>query len=127
MLIDDSPEERNLFGEILDLIDESINYIPFATAQTALAYLENSTNQPDYIFLDVNMPGMDGLECLREIKMLKKAKHVPVIMYSTAHPSVYMQSAFALGASQCLAKKVSILESVDEISAIIQHLEKEKH
>ena len=37
---------------------------------------------PDYIFLDLNMPGMDGLKCLDEIKKTKELHNVPVILYS---------------------------------------------
>jgi CheY-like chemotaxis protein len=122
-LIDDSPEERKLFGETLNLIDESLNYQYASDGPAALHYLENTAILPDYIFLDVNMPGMDGLECLGRIKKITKAKNIPVIMYSTAHPSTYQTMAFALGATKCIAKTASIFDSCNYIASIIQSQE----
>jgi CheY-like chemotaxis protein len=120
ILVDDSLFERDLFGETLNIIDETINYIPFSSGQTVLHYLENTKTLPNYIFLDIRMPGMDGLECLRHIKSQSRTKDIPVIIYSHAHPSTYQTLAFAFGASSCLSKSTSILESINQISSFIK-------
>jgi CheY-like chemotaxis protein len=53
---------------------------------------------PSIIFLDINMPGMDGWQCLKQFKNTQTVKDIPVIMYSTSSFQHEIDKAFELGA-----------------------------
>lgn len=83
-LIDDDADDREMFQEALNEIDSKIEYFTAASGEEGLKMLDTGEFIPTYIFLDLNMPKMDGWECLREIKKRPHLKHVPVIILSTA-------------------------------------------
>ncbi|MBB4801552.1 CheY-like chemotaxis protein [Flavobacterium nitrogenifigens] len=69
-------------------------------------YLENSDLEifPDVIFLDLNMPRKNGIECLIEIKENEKLKHLPVIIFSTSLDSEIVNNLYQKGASYYIRK-----------------------
>lgn len=69
---------------------------------------------PDIIFLDVNMPIMNGLQCLAEIKKLPHLKHVPVIMLTTSCSQECRETANGLGANM-VAEKPNEYENLRKI------------
>ena len=92
-LIDDDADDRESFEVALNEIDSKIEYLTAASGEEGLRMLDGSEIIPSYIFLDLNMPKMDGWECLREIKKRPQLKHVPVIILSTAE---WLQDRLAL-------------------------------
>ncbi|MBT1704861.1 response regulator [Chryseosolibacter indicus] len=101
---DDDPEDCELFNEALQQIDPAIKSIIAKDGREALAYLQNSRDLPDYIFLDINMPLVDGKKCLIEIKKDFRLKQVPVIMYSTTSDTNEIREYYKLGAHDFLIK-----------------------
>src|SRR4051812_39821403 len=102
--IDDDPEDIEIFSEAIKKIDSSIQCITSTHAIQALETLKNLKHSPDYIFLDINMPLMNGKECLTEIKKVSALKETPVIMYSTSTNTNEIKECYALGASDFLIK-----------------------
>ena len=92
-LIDDDADDRESFEIALNEIDSKIEYMTAASGEEGLRMLDKSEIIPTYIFLDLNMPKMDGWEVLREIKKRPHLKHVPVIILSTAE---WLQDRLAL-------------------------------
>lgn len=92
-LIDDDADDRESFEIALNEINPNIEYITAASGEEGLRMLDKSEIIPTYIFLDLNMPKMDGWEVLREIKKRPHLKHVPVIILSTAE---WLQDRLAL-------------------------------
>jgi CheY-like chemotaxis protein len=120
MFIDDSESDRKLFEKAVKTINPSIECIMVETGYAALAYLTLDLGpQPDYIFLDINMHGMTGLECLAEIKKHKKAELIPIIMFTTAQVFTYEQTAKLLGAKACYSKSIHFDENVNIIAEVI--------
>jgi len=112
MYIDDLAPDRMLFREMLKSIDKFIKYVPAKSGQDGLDYLNDKELQlPDYIFLDVIMPGMDGIECLQKIKKIKRAKHIPLYMYTISKPQSIKETIKLLGAVDCIQKKIQVEKS----------------
>ena len=69
MIVDDDDDDREFFCEAIEKIDSSINCVTIENGEKALQYLKDAQQvMPDYIFLDLNMPKIDGKECLIQIK-----------------------------------------------------------
>ena len=78
MVVDDSQTVRNIMALIVHRLGHRA--IRASSAMEGLALLTESV--PDLIFLDVTLPGMDGLDVCKVIKNTRHTKHVPVIMLS---------------------------------------------
>lgn len=65
---------------------------------------------PHYIFLDLNMPRMNGKQCLKEIKKMKHLENVPVFMYSTSSDTQIMKETKLMGAADYLVKPPSVTQ-----------------
>ncbi len=63
---------------------------------------------PDYIFLDLNMPRMDGFQTLAAIKQIAHLDAVPVIIYTTSTEQRDMDRSHSLGCYRFITKPVSI-------------------
>ncbi len=66
--------------------------------------LVNSDRLPEVLFLDLNMPRKNGTECLTEIKLNEKLKHLPVIIYSTSLHEEIADQLYKTGAHYYIQK-----------------------
>lgn len=104
-IVDDDPDDQELFIEALQGIDEHCKCITAFDGQAALQELFNGMPQmPDFIFLDLNMPRMNGKQFLTEIKKNNKTRHIPVIIYSTSSEKKDIEETAHLGAAFFLQK-----------------------
>lgn len=79
---DDDPEDQDVFAEIVQSINPEIQIFRAEDGQKTIDILSGD-HIPDIIFLDVNMPLLNGYQALAEIRKNDKLKNVEVIMYST--------------------------------------------
>lgn len=107
LLIDDDADDRKLFFEATAEFDDTIKYIAAANAQEALLYLNDVDNVlPDFIFLDLRMPGLSGEQCLIVIKKDPRLASVPVIIYTTSRDEKESARLKSLGAAHFMSKPV---------------------
>jgi CheY-like chemotaxis protein len=118
---DDDLEEIEFFYEALKMINGSIHCITANDGEAALATL-NSIDPPDLIFLDINMPKINGIECLVEIKKHKVLQSTPVVIYSTTSYKEEIDKLYRLGAHKFLTKQESIVQLSVQLSRIITSL-----
>lgn len=84
-IVDDDADDRNLFIEAVKEVDATIECICANNGEQALALLTDPENLlPDFIFLDLRMPRIDGKKCLFEIKKNERLKHIPVVIFTTS-------------------------------------------
>jgi DNA-binding response OmpR family regulator len=81
---EDDPEDFEFFQEALLKINPSIVVFRADTGVQVLEILKNGVFTPDYIFLDINMPRMDGHACFKELRKNERYQRIPVIVYSTS-------------------------------------------
>ena len=108
MIIDDDSDDRMFFAEALDQMLSSTVCLEANGGIEALQQLRKAEKLPDFIFLDINMPRMDGRECLKELKKDAKLKSIPVIMYSTSFTAESIDEFRKLGASSYLNKPTDL-------------------
>jgi CheY-like chemotaxis protein len=104
LLVDDDEDDREIFCLALQHVAPSINCITASDGLEALSILKDRSFVPDYIFLDLNMPRMDGKECLKEIRRHGHLTHVPVIIFSTSSTDRDREETKNLGASSFITK-----------------------
>lgn len=130
LYIDDDEEDREIFKEALETIDPSIICNVVSDGRQGLNTLEELVVVPDFIFVDVNMPVMNGKQFLKELKKTIRLRTIPVIMYSTTSQPREIQEYARLGASEFLIKPASFKKVCEVLSNIIEgkeHLEKSIH
>ncbi len=108
MIIDDDEDDRFFFKEALTEMHSSTVCMEASDGAQGLALLRKAAQLPDFIFLDMNMPRMDGRQCLKEIKNDAKLKNITAIMYSTSFSEQSIIEFQELGASTYLTKPSDI-------------------
>src|SRR5690606_37893515 len=106
LIVDDSRLARTVLSRLLAEHDVAADTAP--TAEAALEYLKE--RRPDVVFLDHNMPGMDGFEALEAIKANPATATIPVMMYTSQEGELYVGQARALGALGVLPKSLHPVE-----------------
>jgi len=126
LYVDDDPDDRQIFQEAIAAIDTAHVCI---TAQDGLAALSllSDRKYPDIIFLDINMPLMDGKSCLTEIRGNKKTAHIPVVMCTTSNNPDERKKCEKLGASDFFLKPVSYREMKEILASILKSAKLELH
>lgn len=108
LLVDDDEDDRQLFFEATADFDKAIQCVAAADGEEALLYLNNTANAlPDFIFLDLRMPGLSGEQCLIEIKKDSRLDSIPVIVYTTSRDEKESAKLKKLGAAHFMSKPVS--------------------
>lgn len=74
-----------------------------------------NAERPDLILLDLNMPRMDGLECLTAIKQNAELRSIPVIILTTSETQRDIIASYNLGASGYITKPVDVHKFIEAI------------
>jgi CheY-like chemotaxis protein len=119
LTVDDDEEDIEIFLEAVRDIDSSILCLVARSAEEALMILNSDMDLPHYIFLDINMPKVDGNSCLREIKRDKRFSKIPVIMYSTYDGKKEMEMYRGMGAHY-LPKQNSYNDLIKELRKVLR-------
>jgi CheY-like chemotaxis protein len=105
LLTDDDEDDREIFADIIHKVNGPINLENAYSGLDLINKLNlNFHKLPDLIFLDLNMPGMDGRECLSRLKSCETFSKLPVIMFSTSTAIEDINFAFEKGADLYLIK-----------------------
>ena len=107
MMVDDEP----LMLEILEvyLVEEGYrNFIAVDKSTEAIAILREQ--KPDIVFLDLNMPEVDGFEILQAIRQDKTTQHLAVIILTSSNDAATKLKALELGATDFLEKPIDSSE-----------------
>ena len=105
LLADDDKDDRLFFTEafselkiktIIEIVNDGVELMQWLN--------EKQEHLPHLLFLDLNMPRKNGLECLKEIQSNEKLKNIPVAIYSTSDHKKDMEETFRNGANVYITK-----------------------
>lgn len=120
LLADDDENDRLLFKEafeelkiktIVHMVNNGIQLMDYLTL--------NETRLPDLLFLDLNMPRKNGLECLKEIRVHKKLKDISIAIYSTSASEKDIEETFRNGANVYINKPGNFTELKQALSKAV--------
>jgi CheY-like chemotaxis protein len=105
LLADDDESDRYLFKEAMgELKIKSVVHTVNNGTQLMDYLNKKDTALPDLLFLDLNMPRKNGLECLIEIRNNEKIKNIPIAIYSTSASKNDIEETFRHGANVYIKK-----------------------
>ena len=122
LLIDDDKDDQEIFLMALNAISPSVRCEFANDGIYALDELKNNGFRPNIIFIDINMPRMNGIQCLTEIKKVSKLQHIPAYMYSTSYESAIVEECLRIGATGFLKKAIRIEDLQKQLSQIFIEL-----
>lgn len=117
-VIDDDIDDQEIFTISAKKADSAITCSFASDGVDALEKLANPEFTPGCIFLDVNMPRMNGVECLEELTKIERLSAVPVFMCSTSSDPKIIAKVKQLGAHDFIVKPSTIAE----FTAILKHV-----
>lgn len=118
MYVDDDREDQELVHDTLKEIYRNVDFHSVHSAPEALRLLRGSATLPDYLLIDINLPGMDGQAFLAELKGDQQLKNIRVIGCSTSNHDG--QRFVNNGAADFFVKPGSYSELISTLSTKIK-------
>lgn len=125
LIADDDKDDALLITEALQNILPSANCIHVRDGLAALRHIKTNI-EPDLVFLDLNMPLKNGINCLKDISSLDLLPTTPIVIYSTSKNSSDIDEAYKYGASFYIVKPTSFKDLSKIIKLAITILGKPK-
>jgi len=120
LLIEDDLDDQEIFLICLGHIRPDMNCIVLNNAIEALQkFNEDESFAPDVIFLDVNMPKMNGLDCLKELKKIPRLAKTCIYIYSTTSEPSVINKAMELGADDYVIKLPRTAELKEKLLSVL--------
>lgn len=120
-LVDNDEDDREIFVLALQEVEGKPTCATAAGGPEALEKLKSDPQfSPSVIFLDMNMPLMNGTQCLREIRDIERLRETPVYIFSTSSDPTVMKEAKRLGANDFLVKPARFNDLVSLLTSIFQ-------
>lgn len=120
LLAEDDQDDRMFFKDAFDSVKIEHNLTMFENGADLMAYLTDTHDLPHIVFLDLNMPGKSGIECLKEIRSNKRLQDISVAIYSTSATHGNVEETFVLGANVYIKKPREFATLKKIISDVIQ-------
>lgn len=119
LLIDNDEDDREIFLLALEKANPNIECTAVASGIQALELLRKHADfLPAFIFIDMNMPLMDGRECLHGIRQIGRLKDVSIYMYSTTADPKTIESLKGLGITDFLIKPSKFNELISMLARV---------
>ena len=123
VIVDDDADDREIIRDAFVSAIEEQEYVFIENGDRLLEYLEQHAENsiPSLIMLDLNMPGKDGRETLKEIKTNNKFQHIPTIVFTTSSSHRDKQTVYDMGAN-CFITKPDTFNKLIELTSCISKL-----
>lgn len=122
-VIDDDLDDQEIFTIAANKVDPAIEC---TFANDGVHAIERVTQEaslnPGCIFLDVNMPRMNGIECLEALRGMERLNHVPIFICSTSADPKIIAKVKALGARDFIVKPATISEFATVLAGVNKEL-----
>ncbi len=121
LLIEDDEIERLKFTRVLQKNNYNHTLIEAENGEKALEFLESNKELPDLIFLDLNMPKMNGLEFLKILKSNPALRYTPVVILSTSNNHNDLKESYEIGIAGYIVKPLKYEDYADKIKCLIEY------
>jgi CheY-like chemotaxis protein len=121
-IVDDDADDREIIKDAFAASGKTAECILLENGDSLIDFLTTSerNNLPSLIMLDLNMPGKDGREALKEIKTNIQLQAIPIIVFSTSSSLKDKQVVYELGANCFITKPDTFNKLVDLTQCIMK-------
>jgi DNA-binding response OmpR family regulator len=119
LLVDDDRDDQELFEEAMAIVDSSVVCHFASDGEEGLSMLEDNLPGCHIIFLDLNMPKMNGKQFLAAIKQNKVLSKIPIVIFTTSQREKDSVETINMGASYFLTKPSSFGELCKQLEEIL--------
>lgn len=119
LVVDDSPNDIELTSLALEATGRKICVCSASDGESALAMLREGHGLPAVVLLDMKMPGMGGIEVLREIRADDRLKELPVVVVTSSSLEADRVDGLAAGASDYMQKPLDMDQFSKELDAVL--------
>ena len=129
LLVEDDEDDQNIFKIAYKTAGIENTLIVMNNGEEALEYIKKTKESPFVIISDINMPKMNGLELLREMKddKMSQFKSIPYLIISSSTSETEIVAAYKFGAQGYFGKTMSMIDQVDLILNIKKYWAKCRH
>jgi CheY-like chemotaxis protein len=120
ILSEDDDDDQQFFKEALGDISVPVSLEIVSHGQALMDRLYSGI-MPDIVFLDINMPYKNGLECLKEIRRDELLRDIPVVILSTTVEKRAIHFSYDHGASMYIGKPVTLKRLSEMIEIALRH------
>jgi len=120
LVVDDSIIMRNIVKNTFAAMKKPFDCLEAENGKQALRVLES--NNVSIVFLDWNMPGMDGMEFLKVVRAMPQYKELPIIMVTSERGKFSVIEALQNGATDYIVKPVNEKVFRDKVTEILVYL-----
>ncbi|MDP5106013.1 response regulator [uncultured Polaribacter sp.] len=121
LLVEDNLIEIMKMKRTLSLLKLKHTLHEAKNGEEALNFLEDRSNIPDIILLDLNMPKINGIEFLRILKSKDDLKHIPTIILTTSSNQKDLLECYRTGMSGYILKPLKYEEYVKKIEVVLSY------
>lgn len=119
MLADDDADDRMFFEEALQATNIKHELAMFADGFELMKYFGNGENPlPHILFLDLNMPGKSGIQCLEELRAIPRLRDMSIAIYSTSRAYRDIEDTLSKGANIYIQKP----SNFEKLKKVISHV-----
>lgn len=122
LLAEDDQDDRRFFKKVFDSLKIKHDLCMCEDGLELMAYLDDSDVLPHIIFLDINMPGKSGMECLKEIRTNSRFRNTTIAMYSSMSSPAAVEDAF-IGGANIFIKKPGEYDELKKILSDVMHID----
>ena len=102
--VDDDQDDREYLSIVVGDINKDVELFTHKSADDLMHALHNPPPSPHVVFVDLNMPGMNGFEVVEDLRNSERHKNLPIVVFSTATDPESILKSKNLGANYYLPK-----------------------
>jgi len=119
LIIDDDRDDQEIFIMCAGQVNENLQCAAFSDPAAAVETLQaDASYTPDYIFVDMNMPKMNGIQCLGKLRAIQRLCATQIFMYSTTSEKNTLSESQRLGANGFIIKPTKTADLRARLTAI---------
>ncbi|HEY0743010.1 MAG TPA: response regulator [Chryseosolibacter sp.] len=126
LIIDDDPDDQEIFCSAIHEVVPGCICQTVNDAQQLIAHMEIIQQTPDTIFVDINMPKMDGFQFLRHARNNSRLRDVKIVLMSTSNSIDDKRKAEMLGANAFITKTNTYKELCEALNKYLVHMDERK-
>jgi DNA-binding response OmpR family regulator len=120
LVIDDDKDDQQFIRRAINDLFPNMECISLSNGKDALKFIDENPPPPSYIFLDLNMPYLNGFEFLKEFKKERGNIETTVYIYSTSSNPRDREKAKSLGADDYIVKYSDLNSLKARLKNVIQ-------